>query len=180
MWAGVDPVILKVNLWEDMVSSLQGSAAGSDCQLLTLSQIPKAERRDQGCAKMRHAQENEPQQISALIVASSDPLRESLAVLVRSIQQVGRIEQAEDLSSALLENAGRPPHLILCDFEAVQDETVETLRRVKVQWPHVRCVVLVKDETDSLQALAVGADVVLTKGILAARLLETIKELLPE
>jgi DNA-binding NarL/FixJ family response regulator len=111
-------------------------------------------------------------------VALSDPLRESLSVLVRAIPQIDRIEQAVDLSSALLENADTPPNVMLCDFESVQGETVEMLRYVKVQWPHVRCLVLVKDETAYQQALSVGADVVLTKGVLAARLLETIEGLI--
>lgn len=113
---------------------------------------------------------------SALIVARSAPFRESLAILVKAVPQIGHIEQVPDLASALTLNA-KPPDLILCDL-SVQDEAVETLRRVKARWPHVRCAILIKDETAYQQAAAIGADAVLTKGILAARLLETIEGLL--
>ena len=115
---------------------------------------------------------------SISIVAPSAQFRESLAVLVRAIPQIGRIEQAEDPVSALLTHAGAPPDLILCDFESVQDGAAETLRRLKAWWPYVRFVVLVEDETAYQQARIFGADVVLTKGVLAARLLETIEKLL--
>ena len=116
--------------------------------------------------------------VSVSIVARSAQFRESLAVLVRAIPQIGRIEQAEDLFSALLIHAGTPPDLMLCDFESVQDEAAEALRPLKIRWPHLRCVVLVEDETAYQQAQTVGADVVLPKGVLAARLLETIEKLL--
>jgi DNA-binding NarL/FixJ family response regulator len=67
---------------------------------------------------------------------------------------------------------------MLCDFESMQDESVRTVQRVKARWPQLRCVVLVDDDTAYQQAKAVGADRILTKGVLAAKLLETIEELL--
>ena len=124
------------------------------------------------------SRESETHRISALIVACSDPFRESLAVLIRSIPQIEHIRQVKDLASALSDNASRPPDLMLCDFASVQDETVDTLRYIKSLWPQVHCVVLVEDKAAYHQAEAVGADVVLTKGVLAAKLLETIEELL--
>ncbi len=117
-------------------------------------------------------------QLSALIVARSAQFRESLVVLMRAIPQIGRVEQADSIISALSEHVGQVPDLILCDFEAVQNEMVETLYRVKARWSSSRCVVLVDDEGARQAAEAAGADVVLTKGVLAARLLETVESLL--
>jgi ribosomal protein S18 acetylase RimI-like enzyme len=117
-------------------------------------------------------------QVSALIVARSAQFRESLVVLTRAISQIGPITQADSISSALSEHVGKAPDLVLCDFEAVQNEMVETLYRIQARWSNTRCVVLVDNEGARQAAEAAGADVVLTKGVLAARLLETVERLL--
>jgi GNAT superfamily N-acetyltransferase len=138
----------------------------------------EAECRGETFTEVRLSREIGARPASALILARSAQFRESLAVLIRAIPQIAHISQAEDLSSALRENPGTPPDLMLCDFESVQDEAAKALRSVKSFWPHVRCVVLVEDETAYLQAKTIGADVVLTKGVLAAKLLQAIEELL--
>jgi DNA-binding NarL/FixJ family response regulator len=112
----------------------------------------------------------------ALIVARSSPFRESLAVLMRAIPQIGHIEQAEDLVSALELEFDGQPDLMLCDFESVRDGTADRLHRLKARWRSMRCVVLVENKAARHHAQTMGADVVLTKGILAARLLETVEE----
>jgi DNA-binding NarL/FixJ family response regulator len=99
--------------------------------------------------------------------------------LVRSIPQIGRVEQAQDLSLALLERDESPPDLMLCDFASVQDDGLETLREVKARWPRVCCVLLVEDDRAYQRAQNAGVDAVLCKGVLAARLLEAIETLLP-
>jgi DNA-binding NarL/FixJ family response regulator len=115
--------------------------------------------------------------LSALIVARSARFRESLAVLVSSLPQIGRIEQAEDITLALAADIA-PPDLLLCDYESMRGEAVDALRRTKARWPDVRCVVLVEDATAYRRARALDADIVLTKGVLAARLLDAIEGLL--
>jgi GNAT superfamily N-acetyltransferase len=138
----------------------------------------EAERHGERFLEMRLSRDVGERQLSALIVARSAQFRESLVVLTRAIPEVGRIKQADSISSALSEYVGQGPDLILCDFEAVQNEIVETLHRVKARWSSSRCVVLVDDEGARQAAEAAGADVVLTKGVLAARLLETVERLL--
>jgi len=128
--------------------------------------------------EVRLSGETGPHRALVLIVACSVQFRESLSVLMRSIPHIGRIEQAEDISSALVEDTEPAPDLLLCDYESVQDEPVGTLHRVKARWPQSRCVVLVEDEDARRKARAAGADVVLTKGVLAARLLEAIEGLI--
>jgi ribosomal protein S18 acetylase RimI-like enzyme len=140
----------------------------------------ESQRHGERLTEIRLSRETEPRRALALIVARSAQFRESLAVLVRSIPNIGRIEQAEDISSALAEHPELSPDLVLCDYESVQDEPVGTLHRVKIRWPHSRCVVLVEDEDARCKAQAAGADVVLTKGVLAARLLEEIERLLSQ
>jgi DNA-binding NarL/FixJ family response regulator len=135
-------------------------------------------RRGEAYAEIRLSAATGTRPASALIVAQSPQFRESLAVLMRAVPQIGRIRQAADAASALSENGETPPDLILCDFGAARDATVETLRRIRAQWPHARCVVLVQDRAALQRAQDLGADVVLTKGVLAARLLEAVEQLL--
>jgi ribosomal protein S18 acetylase RimI-like enzyme len=138
----------------------------------------ESQRHGERLTEVRLSRETEPRRALALIVARSAQFRESLSVLVRSIPHIGRIEQAEDLASPLAEDPEPSPDLVLCDYESVRDEPVGTLHRVKARWPQSRCVVLVEDEDARQKAQAAGADVVLTKGVLAARLLEEIERLL--
>jgi DNA-binding NarL/FixJ family response regulator len=114
--------------------------------------------------------------LSALIVARSDQFREGLAVLVSALPQIGRIEQADDLCLALTPDAA-PADLLLCDYDSMRGEAADVLRRTKARWPGMRCVVLVEDAIAYRQAQALDADVVLTKGVLAARLLDAIEGL---
>ena len=113
--------------------------------------------------------------LSALIVARSARIREGLVVLLRAIPQIVCIEQADGIPLATLECPERVPHLLLYDFESGQGETGETLRGAKIRWPQTRCVALVEHSSSQAKALAAGADVVLTKGILAADLLAAIE-----
>jgi DNA-binding NarL/FixJ family response regulator len=117
---------------------------------------------------------------TALIVSRSSQLRESLLVLLRAIPRIVRVYQAEDLSSALALPLKPPPILVLCDYDLSNGEVTATLRRVKAAWPGTRCVVLVEDEPERRAAEAAGVDVALIKGVLAARLLEEIEQLLGE
>ncbi len=117
-------------------------------------------------------------QTSALIIARSGQLRESLLVLLRAIPQIERIDQADDALSAVSLRPEVHPNLVLCDFDLPLDEALTMLNLIKARWPQSRCVALVEDERARQAAAVVGIDVVLTKGVLAARLLETIEGLL--
>jgi ribosomal protein S18 acetylase RimI-like enzyme len=139
----------------------------------------ESERHGERFTEVRLSRETEPRPALALIVARPAQFRESLALLVRSISHVGRIECAEGLHTALADHPDLSPDLLLCDYESVQDEPVGTLHRVKARWPQSRCLVLVEDEDARCKAQAAGADVVLTKGVLAARLLEEIEGCFP-
>jgi DNA-binding NarL/FixJ family response regulator len=119
-------------------------------------------------------------QRSALIIARSGRLRESLLVLLRAIPQIARIYRAEDVPAALSLSLRYDPVLVLCDYDLSQDGTSTMLRQIKTRWPQARCVALVKGERERVRAQAAGVDVALIKGVLAARLLETIETLLSQ
>jgi DNA-binding NarL/FixJ family response regulator len=111
-------------------------------------------------------------QTSALIVARPGQLRASLTVLLTAIPQMGTVNQADDGLSALTVDAPQDPDLVLLDWQAA------TLEQLQAQWPRARCIVLADDKDERKAAESVGADAVLLKGVLAARLFTTIQELL--
>ena len=115
---------------------------------------------------------------SALIVADSAQLRDSLLILLRSIPGIEARHQASDGPSALAMSPALEPTLVLVDYKVARNGASKTLGQIKAKWPQTQNVALVDDEGQVEQAETAGADVVLMKGVLAARLLETIEGLL--
>lgn len=117
-------------------------------------------------------------QISVLIIARPCHLRDSLRVLLTAIPQVGQVSQADDGPSALSMGAKHRPALVMLDSDLPNNELVTTLGRIKARWPQAHCIVLVDNVQEQQVAEAARADVVLVKGVLAARLFATVEELL--
>jgi DNA-binding NarL/FixJ family response regulator len=113
-------------------------------------------------------------QTSALIVARSAQLRGSLLVLLRALPRIEEIYQADDGDSALRMSQQIRPALVLVDHDLSQIEVQATLERIKVAWPQTCSVVLLDDEQDRRGVEAAGADMVLVKGMLAAKVLDMI------
>jgi DNA-binding NarL/FixJ family response regulator len=115
---------------------------------------------------------------SALIVADSTQLRESLLILLRAIPGIEAIDQVHDGRSVLTISPGLEPTLVLLDYGLLRNGASRTLGRIKAKRPRARFVALVDSEKQVQRAQSAGADVVLMKGVRAARLLETIEGLL--
>jgi DNA-binding NarL/FixJ family response regulator len=64
------------------------------------------------------------------------------------------------------------------DYGLLRNGASRTLGRIKAKRPRARFVALVDSEKQVQRAQSAGADVVLMKGVRAARLLETIEGLL--
>lgn len=119
-------------------------------------------------------------QTSALIIARSAQLRESLLVLLRAVPRIEEIYQADDGDSALGMSQQIRPALVLLNHSLAQNEVKMTLEGIKSAWPQARSVVLLDDEQDRRGAEAAGADMVLVKGMLAAKVLDMIDEVLED
>jgi len=113
----------------------------------------------------------------ALIIAPSGPLRDSLQAFLLTLPQVAEVRLAEDVPSALRAAAEHPPGLVLVDGNLPGDGAPLVLKQMKAQGFFHPCLVLAEDPQQQ-QAVATEADVVLLKGVPAARLLGTIKGLL--
>jgi DNA-binding NarL/FixJ family response regulator len=113
----------------------------------------------------------------ALIVAKPGSLHDGLLALLTAIPQLDVVGEADDADLALQMVAKRRPELVLMDADLPQDEAWEVLGKIKTEWPAMQCVVLAGDVQQRQAAEAAGADIVLLKGIPAAKLIASIEAL---
>jgi DNA-binding NarL/FixJ family response regulator len=116
---------------------------------------------------------------SVLIIARSGPLRDGLRALLTAMPQVNAAEEACDLSTALRMAFERAPALVLLDSVLTGSEVWLAVRQAKAKWPRARCIFLADSVQQQYEAEAAGADAVLLKGVLPAKLIATIVRLLP-
>lgn len=117
---------------------------------------------------------------SALIVAKPGPLRDGLRALLTAMPQIGAVDMASDLPSALRTVFEHSPALVLLDSDLTNGKVWLTVRRAKAKWPRAWCIFLANDLQQHQEAEAAGADAVLLKGFPAARLVAMIVRLLPK
>jgi DNA-binding NarL/FixJ family response regulator len=115
---------------------------------------------------------------TALIIAGSAQLRDSLLVLLRALPQIETVCQAEDAPSALAMAPQVQPVLVLLDCDPAEDNLRPALDQIRATWPGARCLILIEDDEDRRCLRGGGADVTLVKGLRAATVLETIEGLL--
>lgn len=115
--------------------------------------------------------------LTALIISRPGQLRNSLEVLLAAIPQLEAVRPADDSQAALVIGTQCHPALVVMDYDRSNDSAA-ALGYIKSAWPQTRCVVLADDEQVLPAAWAAGADIVLTKGVLASKFYATIEELL--
>ena len=116
--------------------------------------------------------------ISVLIAAQPGPLRDALQAMLTMMPQIETINQVDDALSVLRVNAEHHPALVLLDVNLSGNEASTVVREIKGSDSPSRCLVLADNVQQQQEAQAAGADVALLKGFPAAKLFETIKELL--
>lgn len=119
---------------------------------------------------------NHPQ---VLIITRSGSLQDGLLALMTAMPQVDVIGEVTDGDRALEVVREYHPDLVLLDTDLPGDEEWRVLKQVKSRWPKIQCIVLADDVQQQREAEALGADVVLLKGILPAKLAATVERLLP-
>ncbi|MCG8347383.1 MAG: hypothetical protein MI924_06335 [Chloroflexales bacterium] len=117
---------------------------------------------------------------SALILAQSDRLRNSLLVLLRAIPQLDHISAEKRLLAAPAGTYSHSPELVVLDCDGASPQLLLQLVQLRACWPQTRLIALVDHEMEQHAVQDAGADVALIKGVLAARLLTTIETLLDE
>ncbi len=115
----------------------------------------------------------------ALIVAQPGPLRDGLKALLMTVPQIETVMQVSDVSSVRAAIAQDRPVLVLLDTNFTNGNGPSTVvKLIKAEGSQSRCLVLADNIQQQQQATIAGADVALLKGLPAARLFETIEELL--
>ena len=115
---------------------------------------------------------------STLIIARPGQLRDSLQVLLAAIPQLGVVNQADDGPTGLALTTIECPTLVFLGFDLPKHELLKTLKQAKIKWPRTPSIALVDNPHDDQAAKTAGADIVLMKGVLAAKLSTMIEDLL--
>ncbi len=116
---------------------------------------------------------------SALIIAAPGPLRDGLHALIGSMPQLGAVDTAKDVQSALTDRSDCSPDLVLVDADLWGDEVWRAVRRARARWSGARIIALVGSVEQQDQVRAAGADAVLVQGFPPGRLVAAIVRLLP-
>lgn len=115
---------------------------------------------------------------SVLIIARPSRRRDSLAALVASIAQVGRVSQADHPHAAWAIIQHNPPTLILFDSAAADEAAWSLLSQIKLAQPHLGSIVLADNLQHQQQAQVIGVDQVLLTGTSASEFFATIEQLI--
>ena len=133
------------------------------------------------------------QSASALIFSSSGQICRGLLLLLKTVPQLTRIQTASDLEMALQICDIDNPMLILFDApwhhqtcqttslpasEKSINSFCQLVEQIRQKGLHGRTIALLNNEKDASPLLRKEIDVVLLKGVSAAKMLETIEDLL--
>lgn len=113
---------------------------------------------------------------SALIMAKPSELREALQAILSVIPQIKQICETDNCASTLTMAAQLHPALVVLDFDLPLKQISIVLAQIKATCSQAQSVVLVDNEQEYQMAKAAGADLVLIKGIQAAKLLAILSE----
>ena len=113
-----------------------------------------------------------------LVMGAPGHLRDGLKALLRSLPRVGDVRLTDSISSTRTAIGCNCPDLIVADTSTWNGKVQETIRRIKMDSPQSRVLALADSKARKQELLAAGADAALVIGTRAARLLETVQELL--
>ena len=116
----------------------------------------------------------------ALIVTGPGSLQKGLVAMLTTMPQIQAVLVAEEASAALRMIADHRPALVLLDMMLAGNEAGAVLKEIKARWPWTHCIILADGVRQQQEAEAAGADAVLIKGFLAAKLVATVEDLLSQ
>ncbi|MHC1763414.1 MAG: response regulator [Verrucomicrobiia bacterium] len=117
--------------------------------------------------------------ITVAIVEDNPDLRQSLAKLVDSADDLECVVACPDAESALQQIPRLQPQIVLMDIKLPGMSGVECVRRLKVLCPQVQVMMLTifEDYEQIFQSLRAGATGYLLKETVAEKLLESVRDL---
>lgn len=108
---------------------------------------------------------------NVLLVDDQPRARNSLKALLSTLPGVDQIYEAGDGQEAVRLVQRFVPQIVLMDIRMPVLDGLEATRQIKAGWPRVRVIVLSMYTDRAEEALAAGADVFISKGEPAERLL---------
>ena len=115
----------------------------------------------------------------ALVVGQPGPLRTGLEYFLMSLPQIGVVNPADDVSSALGMMQEHNPGLILLDGTRTNGEAWAALGSIRAECPQSRVLVVTDSVQQQRDAMATGADAAFIIGLPPAKLFEVVEGLLP-
>ncbi len=110
-----------------------------------------------------------------LIVDDDRRTRSALIAYLTALRGMTVIGEASNGEEAISVLQGGRPDLVLMDVRMPVMGGIETIRRIKDQWPNIKIVVLSVYAESRLEAEAAGADAFLLKGCPLERLITTLR-----
>lgn len=107
---------------------------------------------------------SETTDISVLIVARPDRMRDSLEILLKLMPQIEIVGRADNGDMALKLVDRHHPMLMILDTNLPEDQNWTVLKQVKMAFPQILCLVLVAVSDQRQAAEVAGADKTLLKG----------------
>jgi DNA-binding NarL/FixJ family response regulator len=115
--------------------------------------------------------------ISILVVDDHPVVREGLAAMLTTQQDVQVVAEADSSSTAISLTRAHRPDVILMDLQLPNMDGSEAIARIKADWPEARFLVLTSYDTDDrvLRAIRAGAQGYLLKGVPKEELFQAVR-----
>jgi DNA-binding NarL/FixJ family response regulator len=112
-----------------------------------------------------------------LLAVKPGPLRDGLDALLYATPEVQLVAHANDTNATIAFCQQHPTNLIILEVRPADLDFLAKVPELKALCPQGQVVALINDEQDREPAEASGADLVLTTGMRATKLKETITEI---
>jgi DNA-binding NarL/FixJ family response regulator len=115
-----------------------------------------------------------------LVVDDRKRTRQSLALLLRTINTISEIWEAADGSEAVSLIPEIQPDVVIMDAKMPKMDGIQATGIIKESWPHIHVIVLSMYPEYRVRALDAGADIFTSKGEPPEELVKAIGEIASE
>jgi DNA-binding NarL/FixJ family response regulator len=113
-----------------------------------------------------------------LVADDQKRTRQSLRLLLNTLASVSEVREAASGQEAVQLISELQPQVVVMDARMPEMDGVEATRIIKASWPEIKVIVISMYPEYQSEALLVGADAFISKGLPPRVLLSTICELL--
>jgi DNA-binding NarL/FixJ family response regulator len=118
--------------------------------------------------------------VQILIVDAQRCSRQALRALLATWPAAGQLSEAENDLAALRLVAESQPNLVVMDVYSLEEYGLQTIRRIKSEWPQVKVVALSMYPDALDRARLAGADLCISKGETPEKFLAALAQFHPD